>query len=496
MNRKVNYFLFTLFLTLTILISVPMMAMAKDMSECLKCHDFSTKVEADVTAFFLPKIDDGSSTGSFVDKTSCVTCHQERLAATHYPRLPVVTISVAGIVYGSFSNPASIYLSPDLIHFNHNNISTKTTGPSCNRCHGVVSCQSCHKVVSHQNHYNVTGVNPQTNTPITTPVLTVVNGRFNTSGPSTPYWSIPTTCAATECHGTLPKPLRKKSNGNDLCFNCHKTGTDGHIDVSKEHQSTYVEKPFINCSDCHKADLAAEHATRKDTNEQPYTCYTCHLSTKANVIQAISAGNRSCDACHTNFDHESVHLDGNIDDYCGTCHKSSLITEHLQNTVTQKTKLECKTCHQSQDPQKQQAIATNNSNCAACHSLAHDMNISQRVPEEIPLYEGFEWSNSQLAEIWAGEQWFDSSYTGGAVLLSNRRTDIQPVDVWNFYKQYFTDNGWVAAPTNADFSTLPFSAKYTSSTLKCTIWLFNGENPSRVDTSTPGFKIIIAYKKI
>jgi hypothetical protein len=471
-------------------------ASANGLDNCLKCHDFNGKPQADVTGFDLPSLYDGSATGSTVDKTACRVCHTENLADfVHSSSLSVVRVN--GVVYGSFADPASIHLAPDRIHYYHKGISTNITGPTCIRCHGTVSCLSCHSRVSHSGHYTGAGINPQTGQPINTPVLSVVNGWFNVAnGYSTPYWPASTTCAAAECHGALPKPLRKNTNGADLCFNCHNTGLPGHTNVSVVHQSQYVAGPAYNCGDCHQSDIAAEHALRKDVNGRNYNCFTCHNSAGNDVKLAIAANNTRCDACHISYDHEKAHTLSDLDASCQGCHRNSLVDEHLRNTVTQNPLLGCKDCHQSPDSGKQAAIAAGNSSCAACHATAHQVNLIQRAPAAIPLYQGFTWSIPQPAGIWAGESWMDEGYTeSGEVLLSNRRADITPAEVWNYYDGYFTSNGWTPGPGNADLSVLPFRADFSRGTGRVTLWLFKGENPSVKDNSLSGFKLFIIYKR-
>jgi hypothetical protein len=411
LKPRQKYFLIGLLVVIGLLYS-GLPVMAADLTDCSKCHYFSAKPTADVTKFELPPLYDGSVLGSPVDKTTCKVCHLENLAdSTHSFTLTVV--SVSGVVYGSFSTPESIYMTPDRIHYYHNGISTNTTGPTCMRCHGVVSCQSCHSSSGHTGHYTGTGVNPNTGQPIGTPVLRVVNGSFNyVDGNSTAYWSLPTTCAASECHQPLPAPKRYRTGGSALCYNCHTTDKAGHtatqllnlhgtafsgqLTFTTQLTGTYT----VDCTGCHNNVLDVEHTNRNKN------CLSCHKSNNRAVIDVVYKAkgviaNRACEKCHFNpavlappvgmapSEHKQFHIatqsdnlrvDGAPHANCNTCHQRQTLLPAIATLANSTIKnYSCLTCHTgTPNPRaplhkadyngELMGIMDVHTNCAVCHT--------------------------------------------------------------------------------------------------------------------------------
>lgn len=465
---------------------------AAEFTECIKCHDFKAKPSVDIINFNLHKVNDGSIDGSVVDKTTCIACHKSYLAPLHVSKIPTQLVSVNNVVYGAFQGPLSLYLPAGSIHLYHAGISTQITGPTCIKCHGVVSCYSCHNKVSHKDHYNNKPINPNTNLPITTPVLTVVTGEVrNENGNILPDWNIATSCAASECHGQLPKVLRKKEDTTDLCFNCHRTGTTGHSNVSSRHVSNFVNNPPINCAGCHNNVLNTEHELHQDNAGKAYDCFTCHTSVLDDVKNAIMAGTTQCSDCHSKFDHAGLHVN-NLDNNCQTCHKGDFVTEHLYNSKTQNNALTCGTCHNNDADNIKSAIAQKENDCAACHNEAHNMYIVKQIPSDIPLYPGTEWSAPMEAGIWAGETWFNDYYVNGKIVFSARR-NVSDNDVWNYYNTELTEKGWKLISAQPNIGDNYFKVEYAKDNRKVLIWFYGGENHADSPLVSTGFRIEIIY---
>ncbi len=433
----------TLLVLMIVVLGFASSANASSLDECNNCHLFDAQNTAEPTFFDLPVVADGSSEGSVVDKAACTSCHLATLAASHYPRLPVSVVTVGGIVYGSFASQESLYLAPDIIHYNHNNISTKTTGDTCNRCHGVVSCQSCHKTVAHTNHYSGTMLNPLTSQPVTTPILKVVTGKFNTStGVSTPYWDMATTCATSECHQTLATPpKRTNTDGSQLCKNCHNADLNGHDPAMLEsaHTTTFNQTLIpasngenINCSNCHTNGLRNEHSNNSTG------CTACHGKTTPLEVKAVidaangSEANRACEKCHFNMailplrapnhllDHVAkqsggVSVVGGPHTSCNTCHEKTEVKETIRTLAYSNPKdYSCLNCHSgTPNPKAPGHVATFNGvdteltslhagGCGTCHTPGTDQ--ATKVSDIVKNYGNSGYSCTECHTNSAGHQ--------------------------------------------------------------------------------------------
>jgi len=487
-SAKMLFFILTVALCLFIFGTT---AVASDLSTCVNCHNFPGMPNQDVTKFILPVRDDGSTTGTVANRLYCINCHRTNIGSIHSIKFSTVTVTVYEVVYGGFKSYGSFWGPASEIHPKHRTY--RPTSSICQTCHGITSCQACHSPVAHDQHYLPQAVNPLTGKNIVTPSL------YTTDGKTRMYRS--TTCAVAECHQTLPSPQIKRTDGRDLCFNCHTTGTPGHVDAHAKHATTFVANPFTDCSECHKTDLVTEHAARTDDAGVSYDCYTCHKNERPDIKAAITGKNSKCDACHTNFDHLLKHESNTIDDKCGTCHEGNLVTEHLYNPDTQQAVLTCSTCHNSTDPNITYAVLTKGTNCTACHTSAHNMILAAPIPPDILLYPGYEWSAPQPADVWASETWMPAGYEGAKLLISNRRTDVTGPQIWDYYSQNLTSNGWVntgvewvVTATEPVTETNFFTAEFTKDKRKVTIFFYGGENHSATPVISSGYRLEILYK--
>ncbi|HEY3317510.1 MAG TPA: discoidin domain-containing protein [Coriobacteriia bacterium] len=212
------------------------------------------------------------------------------------------------------------------------------------------------------------------------------------------------------CHRNPTLPRDASGLLSNDCSVCHFTFA-GH---PKDHTSTY---DLSSCDDagCHAASVTVTSTgTTEDLvpihNEHAlggtFACAGCHESANANVIAAIAAGNKACDACHTlgataGSTHYAVHwanpplADGNpvtahyayvsgsatggaYTTDCIGCHTSNVVDEHLgvqaangswvrpPRHTASGASLTCATCHNG-PLNVQQAIQGHMTNCDACH---------------------------------------------------------------------------------------------------------------------------------
>jgi len=411
---------------LTVVIFAPSGVLAADPETCANCHDWAEKPDSEVTKFVLPMIADGSPSGSTVDKSKCQACHQIDIAPKHQTGVYLSVQKVNGVVYGAFLNQNSLYKSPSYLHSIHNAASTKVTGPTCLKCHGVASCSSCHDPVPHDKHYIANPVNPLTGDSIITPVLNVSTGRTRfENGTVYPTWNLATTCAASECHQRLPAPLRKKTNGDDLCYNCHQTaGLSGHdpVRLDQAHIAetdilrTSTGKYVVACDGCHSTSLSAEHrkvAVAKQLSENT-ECGYCHGNSVQPAIASavtgiktansgvtdseIMADNRACTECHFNvsvmperpLEHLTYHkadlsdglsVTGGPHNDCNTCHANTdlyvTMYDLAAKPVTERS-YDCFVCHKESSGLAplhsadffgdSGSITDNHQGCGVCHT--------------------------------------------------------------------------------------------------------------------------------
>ena len=251
------------------------------------------------------------------------------------------------------------------------------------------------------------------------------------------------------------------------------------------------------CNDCHSTYLTREH-NRLDRNGSQITCGTCHDSIDPNVQQAIANNNLDCLACHTDADHEAVHVDG-LDSNCQTCHKSTLSQEHLANPVTNPNKnYSCDSCHAGTSNQVKRSIASGNENCAACHtdSSSHNVQFADSVPSDIPLFSGYQWSLPMEASLFAGEPNYVSGYDAGQFVLSNRRADVSTGQIWSFYNAQMLAGGWTLISGAPADGAVYFSAEFSKGGRNVTVRCYNTELNDGTGPQSTGYRVEIWYKSI
>lgn len=345
---------------------------------------------------------------------------------------------------------------------------------TCQKCHDrqkhpMNSCTKCH------------GVNQDASKPAY-PVDDCYRCHYN----STKYPATYHTNGLPE-----PNPPEHPVQLTTSCIECHNKSWSGTA-IPKAHDTltTAIQHTTTStgCSSCHSTSLTREHQKRLDAQGNAFTCFTCHNSPDSKVQNAIKNKDSSCTACHGAGGHPE-HNDG-LDQYCQTCHSSSILSEPQFHSKTG-----CATCHQNTDnPVVTYSINNKDTSCFACHNEGHGVNFVRKAPDDIPFYPGFKWSLPQDATIWAGESWLPADFNavGAKVIVSNRRTDLTGTDLFKWYSDNFVQQGWqkLSGPTEgSDYFTL----SYRKDNRRLNINVYTGESHDP-GASFIGYRVEILYK--
>jgi len=133
------------------------------------------------------------------------------------------------------------------------------------------------------------------------------------------HTSTKTACGGTGCHAVGDVAV-VHAGSTRACGVCHGSGTAPATDcatagchplLTGNHEPIHDTAGTIDagCKGCHFEYLTKEHAAFG------YTCATCHSSTNTAVRTAISAGDRSCEACHPAVNGKDYHLAQSRDEF-------------------------------------------------------------------------------------------------------------------------------------------------------------------------------------
>jgi hypothetical protein len=393
-------------LCVVMLFSFSLNAIAAGASDCQTCHS-----KLDFTA---PKIN---------RLQVCKSCHKQGL---HAPTAVFTVYGYYDVI--NFTNPnlttvQVIYgFSASVLHTKH--AGSGPTANGCVGCHGQLNCTACHTVGDPV----IKGHEPHSTT------LYPRTSAYMALGPGSGlrYLEIQISCINSRCHSTYPNIVDKRTDGQQLCINCHNTpilpksqGTakdlSGHnlglLQISHTanlpNQLTIggVSKT-INCAGCHLNTLTTEHSNKG------IECSACHIpesirnanSVNKAVYQAIynvfatagkQSANRACNKCHFNSEvlsqpqeHEVYHLasfvtngnvlidvTGSMHANCNTCHDNATIASTVYNLAIKPISArnyDCFTCHNAQYNLAPRHIADLEGElteitgihpgCAACHT--------------------------------------------------------------------------------------------------------------------------------
>ncbi len=263
--------------------------------------------------------------------------------------------------------------------------------------------------------------------------------------------------------------------------------------IYSPHETVY-ESVYSTCKDCHGSNLTRTHNRNSKTTGKPMECGSCHLSNDTKVKTAIINSETQCSACHnTQQGHDAIHTSG-IDGRCTTCHKTTLTQDHLTRTDSTGNNYTCDTCHSSTDTQVLRTIAARSKNCEGCHTEAHNLQLIDKLPADIPLYAEVQWTIPQDAGIFIGEKGTPSGYENGQVVFSARKP-LALSDVWLFYNTHLADNGWQlnsgAPASDAAYFSADFAKEYRSLTVR---YYSTVSNDGTGELSPAGAKMEIWYK--
>ncbi len=301
-------------------------------------------------------------------------------------------------------------------------------------------------------------------------------------------------------------PIRVTANREMWdCVICHQPGSN----VQKGYGYTTSFVPQNNhdipelhkveastCNDCHARSLTREHARegRVDASGLPITCSTCHMNADPKVKNAIASHDKNCTTCHGQAGHSGLHNSG-LDANCQTCHDKSLDSEHLSSATTAGKNFSCNTCHTSTGKLVKRTISSNRLNCTGCHIQGHNISFADSVPADIPLHPDFRWTTPMEASLFAGESGVPVGYELGQVTVSNRRADINAGQVWTFYSEKLTANGWtMKSPAPAPGTSFVAQFVY-GQTRAVTVKCFNTANSDGTGEAVgAGYRIELWYK--
>lgn len=166
------------------------------------------------------------------------------------------------------------------------------------------------------------------------------------------------------CHGSTEAAVQAAiMTENTTCSACHLDGF--HADFVTKHAFTGMDTS-CQASGCHTATLVDAHAGFVGAEgrypQYPDTCALCHQN--ADSLRVPEGATADCSSCHASADHESFHAT-TVAPACAGCHSAASLTSLHINPDTTMT---CGTCHESQDPEVEAAIAADNLACSACHT--------------------------------------------------------------------------------------------------------------------------------
>lgn len=153
------------------------------------------------------------------------------------------------------------------------------------------------------------------------------------------------------------------------CQQCHPREQHPMNNCSKCHGINLVAgAPKYPLDDCYNCHFGQANPPTYHTNGLPYSmeaqhhpqstdsCLGCHNKSWATAIPSL----------HKTFDTAQRHMTTATG--CTQCHAKALTREHQRRIDEQGNPLTCLTCHNSTDPNVQNAIKNKDSSCKACHT--------------------------------------------------------------------------------------------------------------------------------
>ncbi|HEY3317705.1 MAG TPA: Ig-like domain-containing protein [Coriobacteriia bacterium] len=298
--------------------------------------------------------------------------------------------------------------------------------------------------------------------------------------------------------GDTPQPGYTGYWGNycDYCHNAKYASIPRHPDDNAAFHDTKAD--VSACAPCHVRSLTREHYRYAKDGKQ-LSCDICHGPNAPDKVKAaVSSGDTACTACHdfasSGDPHEAVHTPTGLSWQCTMCHTDSLISEHMTNWTSSGKGIGCQSCHASVDGRVVWAIFAGDKKCSACHVSAHALGLAP-APTGIPQYPGYRWSQPIDTTLFAGESWLAPGFaTRGLVIVSDRRTDVTPAQVWEFYAGQMPAAGWMLASGAPASGDTAFKATFTKGSHSVVLWCYGGEGHAAAPVVSTGYRVEVLYR--
>lgn len=329
--------------------------------------------------------------------TQCRACHSLEHAYLYDKNYPQVNV----FGRGWFTSETAWQASPDVLHQAHQGNNQFANREGCKNCHQVASCTACHDNVGHGNHSQTGGSSLP---PYSAPTFPQANGSTVSN--------LKMSCAAAECHQTMPNVVRINADNTALCSNCHTAGGHNHT----VGLTGFDPNPGVTCQNCHgtnadkTAELVTVHQKAANAGKIPnFGCNTCHNSTfgGANGVigdkqldMSLNGQPIYCSYCHDGVrahavNHQPDHLSSSNENVtCNQCHNGTTVSGSFNAPMGVATDVsnsaihaDCDKCHASNNPSVQGFIGANLgvtnppylcSNChdfiAPTHNKMHSVN--------------------------------------------------------------------------------------------------------------------------
>ena len=99
------------------------------------------------------------------------------------------------------------------------------------------------------------------------------------------------------------------------------------------------------------------------------------------------------------------------------------------------------------------------------------------------------------ASIFSGESTLADRYAAGQVVLSDRRTDVTVDQVWNYYNDKLTANGWSVTSGQPSVGAAVLEAEFSNAGRSVTIKCYNTDSRNGSGGAiAAGYRAEIWYK--
>ncbi len=198
-----------------------------------------------------------------------------------------------------------------------------------------------------------------------------------------------------ECHKTGTAPVAKGGSrhavldGCDTCHLVHKTGPATQRDF-KNHLTKNSPELCIDCHDVKDAALAKAHQNQPFEKADCLTCHDPHESKSPKLLQAfVHDVFQGCDTCHAPAKDGKVVLNQpKVNDLCTTCHAEQAETIAKAKVQHAGAQGDCTDCHSPHAGKTAGLLRPDPVNaCLGCHSTQAD-ELKKAHPHQPAAIEG------------------------------------------------------------------------------------------------------------